>query len=90
MRVSEGCAAAQDRDHGLSRESKLEFVRRSLWLVTFNNPPIDFIHPPMIRYKHVAVVLFDSADADFVLNHWDLTADQFDLRRMKTATGLHP
>jgi hypothetical protein len=37
----------------------------SLWRVTFNNPPINLIHPPMIRYKHVAVVLFDSADADF-------------------------
>jgi hypothetical protein len=36
----------------------------SLWRVTFNNPPINLIHPPMIRYKHVAVVLFDSADAD--------------------------
>ena len=62
----------------------------SLWRVTFNNPPINLIHPPMIRYKHVAVVLFDSADAAFALNHRDLAADQFDRRRMKTAAGLHP
>src|SRR5437764_2256977 len=38
----------------------------SLWRVTFNNPRINLIHPPMIRYKHVAVVLFDSADAGFL------------------------
>jgi len=54
---------------------------------TFNNPPIDLIHPPMIRYKHMTV---DSADSDSVVNHWDLTADQLDLPRTKTATGAAP
>jgi hypothetical protein len=58
----------------------------SLWRVTFNNPPINLIDPVMIvelhrlfdeveQDKKVAVVLFDSADPDFFLAHYDLLAD---------------
>ena len=59
----------------------------SLWRVTFDNPPINLIDPVMIIALHdllaeieqdnrVAVVVFDSADADFFLAHYDIAADQ--------------
>jgi len=59
----------------------------SLWRVTFHNPPINLIDPMMIVALHdllaeieeddrVAVVVFDSADADFFLAHYDIAADQ--------------
>src|SRR5256886_10022337 len=59
----------------------------SLWRVTFDNPPINLIDPVMIvalhdllteieQDKQVAVVVFDSADADFFLAHYDIAADQ--------------
>jgi enoyl-CoA hydratase/carnithine racemase len=55
--------------------------------VTFDNPPINLIDPVMIVALHdlvaeieqdnrVAVVVFDSADADFFLAHYDIAADQ--------------
>src|SRR2546428_13855924 len=58
-----------------------------LWRVTFDNPPINLIDPVMIVALHellaeieqdnrVAVVVFDSADADFFLAHYDVAADQ--------------
>ena len=58
-----------------------------LWRVTFDNPPINLIDPVMIVALHellteieqdnrVAVVVFDSADPDFFLAHYDITADQ--------------
>src|SRR5258708_12313382 len=59
----------------------------SLWRVTFDNPPINLIDPVMIVALHdllteieqdnrVAVVVFDSADPDFFLAHYDIPADQ--------------
>src|SRR3979490_3479565 len=59
----------------------------SLWRVTFDNPPINLIDPVMIVALHdllaeieqdnrVAVVVFDSADPDFFLAHYDIAADQ--------------
>src|SRR6267142_923805 len=59
----------------------------SLWRVTFDNPPIHLIDPVMIVALHdllaeieqdnrVAVVVFDSADPDFFLAHYDIAADQ--------------
>jgi enoyl-CoA hydratase/carnithine racemase len=58
----------------------------SLWRVTFHNPPIHLIDPVMIvelhdlltdieRDNQVAVVVFDSADSDFFLAHYDIVAD---------------
>ena len=55
--------------------------------MTFDNPPINLIDPVMIVALHdllaeieqdnqVAVVVFDSADADFPLAHYDVAADQ--------------
>src|SRR3979490_2260020 len=59
----------------------------SLWRVTFDNPPINLIDPVMIVALHdllteieqdnrVAVVVFDSANPDFFLAHYDIAADQ--------------
>ena len=58
----------------------------SLWRVTFHSPPINLIDPVMIvelhkllteieRDNRVAVVVFDSADPDFFLAHYDIVAD---------------
>jgi enoyl-CoA hydratase/carnithine racemase len=58
----------------------------ALWRVTFDNPPINLIDPTMIvelqgllseieRDDGPAVVVFDSADSDFFLAHYDVAAD---------------
>jgi enoyl-CoA hydratase/carnithine racemase len=58
----------------------------ALWRVTFDNPPINLIDPTMIVELHrlltdveradgPAVVLFDSADPDFFLAHYDVAAE---------------
>src|SRR5258708_27730646 len=68
--------------------SPLSLTRHSpqYWRVTFDNPPINLVDPAMIVALHdvlttiekdaqVAVVVFDSADPEFSLAHYDLTAD---------------
>src|SRR5437867_1541581 len=73
----------------------------SLWRVTFDNPPINLIDPVMIgelqdllteieQDKRLAVVVFDSADPDFFLAHYDIAADQSAFDGIQTSTGLHP
>jgi enoyl-CoA hydratase/carnithine racemase len=58
----------------------------SLWRVTFDNPPINLIDPVMVveldtllteieQDDRLAVVVFDSADQDYFLAHFDITAD---------------
>jgi len=55
---------------------------RRLWRVTFDNPPINLVTPEMIRElpelidrmegsEDLRVVVFDSANPDFFLNHYD-------------------
>ena len=57
----------------------------SLWRVTFDHPPINLIDSVMIRElgelfaavernEGPAVLLFDSADPDYFLAHYDITA----------------
>jgi enoyl-CoA hydratase/carnithine racemase len=57
----------------------------SLWRVTFNHPPINLIDSVMIgelgqlfaaieRNEGPAVLLFDSADPDYFLAHYDIAA----------------
>src|ERR1700704_5276987 len=79
----------------------LDRSARSLWRVTFDNPPISLIDPVMIVALHdllaeieqdnwVAVVVFDSADADFFLAHYDIAADQFAFNALPAArTPFH-
>jgi enoyl-CoA hydratase/carnithine racemase len=73
----------------------------SLWRVTFNNPPINLIDAVMMkellnllteieRDKRVGVVLFDSADPDFLLAHYDLAGDPAELESIETTEGRHP
>jgi len=81
--------------------SDLERSTPSLWRVTFNNPPINLIDAVMMkellnllseieRDKRVGVVLFDSADPDFFLAHYDIAGDPADLEGVKTTAGRHP
>jgi enoyl-CoA hydratase/carnithine racemase len=72
----------------------------SLWRVTFEHPPINLIDPVMIVELHellteierdprVAVVVFDSANPDFFLAHWD-TSDLPPLDKLPAASNpLH-
>jgi len=62
----------------------LDGSTQSLWRVTFNHPPINLIDSVMIgelrqlfaaveRNEGPAVLLFDSADPDYFLAHYDVT-----------------
>ena len=75
----------------------------SLWRVTFNHPPINLIDSVMIgelgelfadieRNEGPAVLLFDSADPDYFLAHYDITAANGSLVDSLPAgpTGFHP
>ena len=84
-------------------ESPLSVTQNSpeSWRVTFDNPPINLINPAMIVALHqllskieqdgrVTVVVFDSADPDFFLAHYDLTADTSALAALPAApTPFH-
>jgi enoyl-CoA hydratase/carnithine racemase len=66
---------------------RLDRSTPSLWRVTFDNPPINLIDPVMAveldallteieQDDRLAVVVFDSADRDYFLAHFDITADR--------------
>ena len=70
----------------------------TLWRVTFSNPPVNVIGPEMMRdlkelltelesNDTVNVVVFDSADPDFYLAHYDLAADPSVAEALPSATG---
>jgi enoyl-CoA hydratase/carnithine racemase len=70
----------------------------TFWRVTFDNPPVNVIGPDMVRdlkvllteLEHndtVNVVLFDSADPDFYLAHYDLAADPAIAEALPSPTG---
>jgi enoyl-CoA hydratase/carnithine racemase len=72
----------------LSKPTRFTVTRTTdaLWRVTFDNPPINLIDPAMIVELHgllteiegddgPAVVVFDSADPDFFLAHYDVAAE---------------
>jgi len=71
--------------------------RLQLWSVTFDNPPGNLVDPEMIldlvdRLEHdrdVAVVVFQSADADHFLGPYDMTRVA-DTPTAPGPTGLHP
>ena len=74
----------------------------SLWRVTFDHPPINLIDHVMIgelgellagveRYEEPAVLVFDSADPDYFLAHYDIAADPGLVNSLPAGpTGLHP
>ncbi|GAA2513965.1 enoyl-CoA hydratase/isomerase family protein [Winogradskya humida] len=70
----------------------------AFWRVTFDNPPVNVIGPAMMSdlktlltelesNTTVNVVLFDSADPDFFLAHYDLAADPALAEALPSATG---
>jgi enoyl-CoA hydratase/carnithine racemase len=70
----------------------------TLWEVTFENPPVNVIGPDMMRdvkdlltelesNSTVNVVVFDSADPDFFLAHYDLGADPEIAEALPSPTG---
>jgi enoyl-CoA hydratase/carnithine racemase len=69
-----------------------------LWRVTFTNPPVNVIGPDMMRdlkdlltelesNSTVNVVIFDSADPDFYLAHYDLDAEPGIAEALPSPTG---
>ncbi|HEV2174141.1 MAG TPA: enoyl-CoA hydratase/isomerase family protein [Nitrospira sp.] len=74
----------------------------SLWRVTFNHPPINLIDYVMIRElgellaqvernQEPAVLVFDSADPDYFLAHYDIAADPSLVNSLPPGpTGFHP
>jgi enoyl-CoA hydratase/carnithine racemase len=73
----------------------------TLWRVTFANPPINLIDPLMATElrallneletnTEVAVVVFDSADPDYFLAHYDIAADTTEVDQLPLGpTGMH-
>jgi len=70
----------------------------TLWQVTFDNPPVNVIGPDMMRdlkelltelesNSTVNVVVFDSADPDFFLAHYDLAANPEVAESLPSPTG---
>jgi enoyl-CoA hydratase/carnithine racemase len=77
---------------------KLTVESPTFWRVTFSNPPVNVIGPQMIsdlktllteleRNDTVNVVIFDSADPDFFLAHYDLAANPADAEALPSPTG---
>jgi enoyl-CoA hydratase/carnithine racemase len=77
---------------------KLAVESPAFWRVTFDNPPVNVIGPEMMRdlktlltelesNDTVNVVVFDSADPDFFLAHYDLAADPAAAEALPSATG---
>ena len=74
----------------------------SLWRVTFDHPPINLIDHVMIgelgelltevqRKVEPAVLLFDSADPEYFLAHYDIAADPGLVESLPAGTtGFHP
>jgi enoyl-CoA hydratase/carnithine racemase len=80
------------------RHLRLTEVTPQLWRVTFDNPPVNVIGPEMMGdlknllaelegNDTVNVVVFDSADPDFYLAHYDLAADPAVAEALPSPTG---
>ncbi|MGI8336395.1 enoyl-CoA hydratase/isomerase family protein [Actinomadura scrupuli] len=73
----------------------------ALWRVTFDNPPVNLVDATMTRELNslftraeasdsLAVIVFDSADPDFYLAHYDLS-DETELRHvLANPEEVHP
>jgi enoyl-CoA hydratase/carnithine racemase len=73
----------------------------SLWRVVFDNPPINLIDPVMIHglqdllteieaSRRVTVLVFESANPNFFLAHYDLAADKAAFDALPSITGVDP
>jgi enoyl-CoA hydratase/carnithine racemase len=74
-------------------------VSSRYWKVAFNNPPVNVIGPAMIKElkellteletnQTVNVVVFESADPDFYLAHYDLVANPAEAEALPSPTGF--
>jgi enoyl-CoA hydratase/carnithine racemase len=86
-----------------NEQPRLTIDKRSpaLWVVTFANPPINLIDTAMIgELQHLltaaetddrlAVIVFDSADPEFFLAHWDVADTALKDGLPPGPTGMHP
>ncbi|GAA2717083.1 enoyl-CoA hydratase/isomerase family protein [Actinoplanes palleronii] len=80
------------------RHLKLTVESPAFWRVTFDNPPVNVIGPQLMselktllteleNNDTVNVVVFDSADPDFFLAHYDLAASPADAEALPSPTG---
>ena len=81
---------------------RIEKRSAGYWRATFDHPPINLIDPQTIHEldslvtqiesdPDVRVVVFDSADREFFLAHFDVLVDKAVTLAMKPGrTGLHP
>lgn len=78
---------------------KLTAESETFWRVTFTNPPVNVIGPDMLRELKellveletdpgVNVVVFDSANPDYYLAHYDLVANPADAESLPSTTGF--
>lgn len=86
----------------MSRQIEIAHPAPGYWRATFSNPPINLIDPDTIvqlgelvtrlESDHdIKVVVFDSADPDFFLAHYDVLVDKTRTAAMpKGPTGMHP
>ncbi|HEX7680899.1 MAG TPA: enoyl-CoA hydratase/isomerase family protein, partial [Thermoanaerobaculia bacterium] len=77
-------------------------ISPAYWKVTFQNGPINLLDLDSIRQlaelvtmieksPAVTVVVFDSANPDYFMAHWDVRADKNAVAAMAPGpTGLHP
>jgi enoyl-CoA hydratase/carnithine racemase len=80
----------------------VDTVSESYWHVTFANGPVNLLDPDSVeelaalvtrieRAPALTVVVFDSANPDYFMAHWDVTADKARVAAMTPGpTGLHP
>ncbi|MHA7776065.1 enoyl-CoA hydratase/isomerase family protein [Roseibium sp. M-1] len=86
----------------MKKQIELSFPAPGLVRAIFNNPPINLIDPDTIvelsalieqleADPAIKVIVFESADPDFFLAHYDVLVDKDRTATMtKGATGMHP
>lgn len=86
----------------MPRQIQLQRPAPGLWRATFDHPPINLIDPDTIEElaeligaietdPEVRAIVFDSADPDFFLAHYDVLADKTRTAAMAPGpTGMHP
>jgi enoyl-CoA hydratase/carnithine racemase len=84
-----------------SRQIRIEQRAASYWRATFDHPPINLIDPDTVGElsalissmetdPQLRVIVFESADPDFFLAHYDVRTTSSQPSTKATPTGLHP